>query len=233
MQQRELVWVDGVWTAGVNAGASMQVTVTPAWPDSVNRAHLIVVFGMDTLTTDNSPASVTVGGVAATQLIAKDSLSSVYLYLFKQPPKAAHNVVVTFVESLVNGFLFIAELEGCDPTVAGLVAQVVGAVGTATSSTLSLPSVQDGGYLLQAVTLWLATLTTTATPVSPFSSQSTGITGSSPYRSRVAVSDVQQPAAGNFSPQYNFAASKPFAHAAVEVRGEPMFPMAASMGYGF
>lgn len=232
---REQVFVDALSGATGAGVGSVTVTVTPAYPDSMNRVHVIAVSLVDQLDGDYGIASVTVGGVAATLL---HSLSAVVVnlavYAFRFPPKAAHNVVVTFNVSTVNARVYVYELEGVDPTLSTIYKLADTAVGTAASDQRALTGIQGvTSVLIQANALWLSTLTTTATPTSPFASDDSTVAGSSPTRVRGSSSSCSNQAGPNVTPKYTYATSRAFRHAAYEFAGEPLFPLASLCGMGF
>lgn len=231
---RETVFVDAV-TASTGLGVgSLTVTVVPGFPDSMNRVHVISIASTDTGGADNTVSGVTVGGAAATRLHQLTNTSNLEVWAYRNPPKGSHDVVVTFAASAVNCRVAVYELEGVDPTGATVYKLADTATGTAASDQRALTGIQGAtSFLIQASSLWLATLTTSATPTAPFVSDDNVIAGASPFRVRGSASSCSGQAGPNLTPKYTYGASRAFAHAAYEFAGEPFFPQASMVGAGF
>lgn len=225
------------FTGSVSNGASVTVSVTPSFPHSADRLHVIVVSSCDTLGVDSSIASVTVDGVAAVLLHTLNDTSGNTLGIYKgvQPPKGTHNVVVTFVQATVNAFVSVNCFEEIDPIDGiGVSDTATGTTGASDSRTLT-SSEWATSLAIQAASLFGGTTNTTVTAVSPFTNVGSGQVGSSPVRLRSGASAVGTPPGGaSVTARYNFSTNpKPWTHAAYELKPARILPQACLMGTGF
>lgn len=234
---RETAFFIESFSGSIASGNVCTVPCTPSFPDSADRAHVIVVGTQDTAGFDSSIASVTVAGVAAT-LVKLQGLTSgalLAVYKFVQPPRGTHNVVVTLVEPNNSAFVVVNSYEQMDPQdMEGALDFAVGTTGASDTRTLTSSELATS-YALQAVGLYGGATNTTVTPVAPFSNTGSAQVGLSPFRFRVGASSLAVPAGGaSVSARYNFSTNpKPWAHIAVELKAARLLPLGASMGMGF
>lgn len=233
---REAAFFVESFTGTITAGNPITVVVTPSFPDSCDRYHFIAIGVCDPLAVDTTIASVTVGGQAATliQNLADSVGNTFALYGYKQPPRAAHNVVVTFNNN-VNAFVIVNSFEQIDPQDGvGVLDATTGTTGASDTRTLTSSDLATS-LAVQCACLFGGATNVTLTPVSPFSSSGTGQVGASPFRFRVAASVVGTPPGGaSASARYNFSTNpKPWAHIAVEVKAARLQPMCSQLGMGF
>lgn len=233
MAREQAQWGDLNSASALNA-ASITVTITPdtTWADRVNRWTIIGIGNYDTTATDNSIVSVTVGGVAATQIDFANGSIQYSFWRFKNPPKTSYNVVVTFTATTTNGRMQVIEVSAVDPLVPiGLTAKVV-AIGTHPTVTLN-PTQGVTSYVLSGIAVLNSSTTTACTVDAPFATWDAVAVGSSPNRTRFQIADDVGDAATNLTPGYTIAASKPHSMMAVEVMGETLFPQCSLVGMGF
>lgn len=223
------------FTGSTSNSNPLTVAVTPSFPDSCDRLHAIVIGSCDPLGIDSSIASVTVGGQAATlvQVQPETSGNTLALYVYKQPPRGTHNVVVTFNQN-VNAFCVVNCFEEIDPHDGiGVVDGTVGTTGASDSRTLT-----SSDWLtslgIQCAGLFGGVTNVSLTAVSPFSNTGTGQVGASPVRYRIAASVCTPPGGASVTARYNFSTNpKPWSHIALEVKAARLLPLAAMNGMGY
>jgi len=232
---RDLV-VLAALTNGNGTGAATTVSVTPSWPDTARRCHIIVVHNEDTLGIDNSIASVTVGGVAATIVKYQAGTADVGIYKFEFPPKGTHSVVVTpTAASTCITRTSVYEIEGIEPGALG--GAVDGGIGTATSAskTLTSPDLTTSA-IFEGLSVFFGTTVpaVSAATGTSMGQQATSSQGSSPARVRYSSAYGPQPGGASVTPGFTWGATaKPYALACAEFRGELLHPQACLSGMGF
>ncbi len=233
---RELAFFVESFTGSVTGANPLTVACTPSFPDSCDRLHAIVVGSCDPLGIDSTIASVTVGGQAATLVQTENDSSgnTLALYVYKQPPKGAHNVVVTFNNN-VNAYCVVNSFEQIDPgDGVGVMDHAHGTTGASDSRTLT-----SGDWLkslgVQCGALFGGVTNVTVTAVSPFSNSGTAQVGASPVRYRVGSSIIgTSPGGASVTARYNFSTNpKPWSHIALELKAAKLLPQCASMDMGF
>jgi hypothetical protein len=233
---RDPVVLAGLTNASTS-GAATTVNVTPSFPDTTRRCHIICVHNEDTTATDNSIASVTVGGVAATLLKAQGGQSDASIYAFPFPPKGTHAVVVTPTQlATCVTRVSVYEFENIEP--APLAGQTAGNLGTATSGNsgaLTSPDLATSD-VVAALSVFFGTTVpaVSAATGTGMGQQATASQGTSPFRVRHSSAVGQQPGGASVTPGFTWGATaKPWAIAAVELRGENLHPQACLSGMGF
>lgn len=233
---REAAFFVESFTGSLTNSNPMTIVVTPSFPDSCDRYHFIAIGSCDPLGIDSTIASVTVGGQAATliQNLGDSSGNTLALYGYRQPPRAAHNVVITFNNN-VNAFAIVNSYEQIDPQDGvGVIDATTGTTGASDTRTLTSSDLATS-LAVQCATLFGGTTNITLTAVSPFSNSGTAQVGSSPVRHRIAASVVgTSPGGASVSARYNFSTNpKPWAHIACEVKAARLQPMCSQLGMGF
>lgn len=225
------------FAGSITVGNTLTIPCAPTFPDSCDRAHFIVVGSSDPTAVDSSITSVTVGGQAATRVSTQTTSSGAILelWVYMQPPRATHNVVVQFGAVNANAYAVVNSFEQVDPLDgAGVLDATSGTTGAFDERTLTSGDLATS-LALQAGLLFGGATNVSLTAVAPFSNSGTAQVGASPNRTRVAASVVgTAPGGASVAARYNFSTNpKPWAHIALEVKAARLLPLAAQMGVGF
>lgn len=116
-----------------------------------NRRIVLAIYFNDP--GDSPPASVTIGGVAATLVKNQNSLVAIYIALV--PTGTTGDIVVQYATAATSSAIGVWRLDGADTSTPHHTAGATGAAGTASTS-LNLPS---GGSAVAAATIRTATTT--------------------------------------------------------------------------
>lgn len=230
----EIQWIDDQLVTGAFVGVTTKtVTVTPTFPHQPGRVLLVLLAWHPTLGAgEGSISSLTVNGQAATLVeLADQGEALAAIYRFDNPPAiASFDVVVNWDPDGVTGAYTVVLVEQAD------MSSPIKASGTHTGtgtgpSTVALGTLEPEELAFGTFAQFNATTTTATTIGGGFSSFQNSLAGASPQRTR-SIQTYQQGAGVAVTSSFTPAASKPFAHAAVVMRGVHIVPLRGFMGAG-
>lgn len=226
----EQMWVDDVGGSGsISALTTKTITIVPNYPHQPGRQVLITLAWVDINGTGAPITSVTVNGVAATLVCGIDNADiSAAIYRCDNPPPGSYDVVATWAD-VVNGGMYVYQLEQAD--MSNPIKNSGTNSGTGTSSSIALGTVEVEELAFSVFAQYNTNTTTTCGTTAPFGADQNTNAGASPLRCR-AISATALGTGASVTATHTPALSKKFAHAACVMRAANILPLRGIMGAG-